>query len=591
MITQELIAEILQDRKLINRRTDFHEEIDEIREELEPHFDDEYPEKLLFEFRTSEEDWMKAERKKGWQNPTKPAVAKIENLLHKIRQADDFAIVFPSDSEADTGLTRQNSFKDYLTKNLPVVKNLEDWLFQVFQKAYLSDPNAIVYVGPDPEDVLIGDLGKVWPQIISSEYLVSFGPEGAIWELESEKINGKKAKRFFMVDETDAGYFYYFEQDVKGDSDPINFTFEVFPGIFNSVPVHQVGSVVYEIEDNKPIYESLLQPALSPWQIAMRRQDDNEIIWIKSAYPKEWEIANGSCKTCKGSGTTADGKSTCKTCDGKGHTVKESPFIKKVINITTPNALNPNAPTIPTPPIGIVERPIDILREFREEIDSQIMKGLKALNLENIGLVPLATSGESKIQDKKEVHTLLYQVAVWYATIYEWTAAQIYSQLYGGLINNGLLTEEQKAATLPKIVVPTEFDILTAQDLAESLAFAKKNNLGAQVVNGLIRSLTAKIHGEDSEPVKQAEAMAKLDPLPNMTIDEVVLAKEAGLISEVDALLKIRIESFVNQKVAETDGAWWRLPFIEKQASLYELAQKESDKIKATRINAIDLRA
>ncbi len=590
MITQELISRIVGDSKLIHRRTDFHEDIDEIREDLKPHFENEYPEKLLEGFRKAEKGWMKEERMAGWQSPTIPATSRIKNLLHKIRQADDFKIDFPSDSEVETGLTKANSFKDYLTVNLPVVKNLEDWIFGIFQEAYLADPNAVCFVGAEPRDYIEGrDISLAYPQIICSEDLVLVDPELIVWQIDKEEHSGKK--EFFAVSSTDAAYFWYWTKDYK-DEGGFPFTLEVYSNVFKSIPAKQVGSVIGEVEDNKPIFNSLVTPALPPWNIALRRQDDNEIIWVKYAYPKEWEIGNGNCKTCKGSGKTTNnkGESTCQTCGGQGYTKSDTPFNVTRINITQPNALNPSVATVPTPPMGTIERPIEILKEFRTEISEKILEGLKSLGLENLYVVPLATSGESKIQDKKEVHTLLYQVAVHYVSFYVWAAEQLYYQRYASMTNQGLLTEEQRLKTIPQATIPTEFDILTAADLSESLAFAKEKNLGPEVEKGLRRSLLVKLYGEDSPAVKEADIRYLLDPLPNVTLEELALLKETGLVSDLDALLKVRKDAFITQIITE-DPKWWEKPFAEKQKSLYDMAQAQLDKITQTRVNAIDLRA
>ncbi len=145
MLTQEYIIEVLRNPKKVNFQTDFHEEVREIYEQLEYHFDDDYPKKLLESTRPNEEGWMKMERERVWECPSRVPIKRVENLLSKIRQADDFRINW-LENEIETGIAQDNSFRDYCEYKLPVYKSLEDWLFQTFQRFYLSDPNALIWV-------------------------------------------------------------------------------------------------------------------------------------------------------------------------------------------------------------------------------------------------------------------------------------------------------------------------------------------------------------------------------------------------------------------------------------------------------------
>ena len=97
---EELIGILLS--KLLDReiREGRHEYIEYARakaEELEYHFENEYPEKLLRTQHPSEEPWMKEYRKRRWQAPTTTATGRVYTFLQKIQQADDFKIKFESD--------------------------------------------------------------------------------------------------------------------------------------------------------------------------------------------------------------------------------------------------------------------------------------------------------------------------------------------------------------------------------------------------------------------------------------------------------------------------------------------------------------
>ena len=578
MLTQEDLIAILSNPKKINFQTDYHEEVREIYEALENHFDDDYPRRLLESTRPNEEEWMKLERERVWECPSRVPIKRVENLLTKIRQADDFRINW-LENEIQTGIAQDNSFREYCEKKLPVYGSLEDWLFQTFQRYYLSDPNALIWVAPKVDDIREGfNLDKPFPQLIESEDIVELGESYAVWKIEEDKK--KRIKYFGACDETT---FYYVTYE-QGQTDKISIA--VYP-IFSSYPIHTVGSVVYEVEDYTVIYESIVQAAIPEWNQALRRADDNNILWIKQAYPKEWEYKSTACKTCKGSGRGKGSETTCKSCNGSGNDVVETPFQKIVISIPKTNALtNENQLTnIPTPPAGIIERDLATIKEFGVEIQLRLYNGMRALGLEYLFENPLAISGEAKIQDKKEVHTFLYQVAVHYVTVYSWVAKELYLQKYSVLPN--LLTDERINQNLPKITIPTDFDIYTAAEIADALAMARDKGFGPEISNGLERDLLIKQYGEGSMAVKKNEIRQRLNPLPNYKPDEIALLKESGMVSDVDAMLAVKIDYFTNLLAAQ-DDKWWEKDFLQKKADLEALAKAEAEKISQKQIGRVD---
>ncbi len=156
---EELIGILLSkllDRKIREGRHDYIEEAREKAEELEYHFENEYPEKLLHTQHPSEEPWMKEYRRRRWQAPTTTATGRVFTFLQKIQQADDFKITFESDFKK-TGIAERiglmdNTLKHYVEYELPKTGSLEKWLFNVFLKTYLKDSNAVVITVPDYDE-------------------------------------------------------------------------------------------------------------------------------------------------------------------------------------------------------------------------------------------------------------------------------------------------------------------------------------------------------------------------------------------------------------------------------------------------------
>ena len=591
MVTQEVVTAIMTDKKILMHESEYQEEIIERYKALKNHFSDDYPELFLESTRPNEDEWMKKYRRHVWECPTHPAISRVENLLHKIRQADDFRISF-EESEVETSIPKERAFKKYLTSDMPVVGNLEDWTFQLFQKTYLSDPNALVFVGPDVNELeYTEDFSRPYPQIICSKQILKVSDTYAFFEIGHYEDYHKEERTAIGIDKTSVWVIKWNAKDQVDEQ--IKYDLIIRPNVWKEYPIKKVGTIASEIEDKTVVWDSILTGALSSWNIALRRADDNEIIWIKYAYPKEWEISSGTCKTCRGFGYILGQNNTqseCKSCGGAGNISTETPFNKLVINATKANALNPDVPTIPVPPMGIVERPLDVIKEFRAEIEIQIERGFKALGLENLFQVPLSTSGESKIQDKKEVHTFLYQIAVVYTSMYEWVALQCHNQIYGPLSTSGVVNIEKAIKALPKVTIPTEFDILSASAISDSLALAKDKGFGPEIINGLERDLLVKQYGENSDAVRRQSILNILDPLPNLKPDEKALYKEAGLVSELDALISVKLPAYINRLVA-TDPKWWEKSYEEMAADVNAAAVAELANIQAANVGRLEFNA
>lgn len=581
----------MTDKKILMHESEYQEEIIERYKALKNHFSDDYPELFLESTRPNEDEWMKKYRRHVWECPTHPAISRVENLLHKIRQADDFRISF-EESEVETSIPKERAFKKYLTSDMPVVGNLEDWTFQLFQKTYLSDPNALVFVGPDVNELeYTEDFSRPYPQIICSKQILKVSDTYAFFEIGHYEDYHKEERTAIGIDKTSVWVIKWNAKDQVDEQ--IKYDLIIRPNVWKEYPIKKVGTIASEIEDKTVVWDSILTGALSSWNIALRRADDNEIIWIKYAYPKEWEISSGTCKTCRGFGYILGQNNTqseCKSCGGAGNISTETPFNKLVINATKANALNPDVPTIPVPPMGIVERPLDVIKEFRAEIEIQIERGFKALGLENLFQVPLSTSGESKIQDKKEVHTFLYQIAVVYTSMYEWVALQCHNQIYGPLSTSGVVNIEKAIKALPKVTIPTEFDILSASAISDSLALAKDKGFGPEIINGLERDLLVKQYGENSDAVRRQSILNILDPLPNLKPDEKALYKEAGLVSELDALISVKLPAYINRLVA-TDPKWWKKSYEEMAADVNAAAVAELANIQAANVGRLEFNA
>ena len=578
------------DRKVREGRHEYIECAREKAEELEYHFENEYPERLLHTQHPSEEPWMKEYRKKRWQAPTTTATGRVYTFLQKIQQADDFKITFESDFKK-TGIAERiglsdNTLKHYVTEELPKSGNLESWLFNVFLKTYLMDANAIVAVLPNYEDFVKSpqtvtqlDWSRPYPQIIESEDLIWEGEDYAIIKVEEYvDINRKKWDQFLAF--TLEGLILFRQINSYTYDQP----FQVFmlPYQFSYLPVVKVGSIIYEEEDGQLVYDSVLAPCLPAWNEVLFRTDDLNILWAMHALPQKWALKMSPCKTCNGTGQRTNRKDervSCNDCSGSGR-ASASPFGLMEINIDRVSAVNPTPLVPPVPPAGYIERPTDTVKLFQEDIMQKEFQGFEAIGLELLGQIPAAQSGIAKEYDRKELNTFCFSVTVHLATIYCKVCFHIMYQRYNALFASSLINSDKVQAALPQITVPTDYDVMTADMVAEQLTKAMAGKFNPLITAGIEQDYVEKLYGENSIQKTYLKLLSQLDPLPFKTTDEKTVLLSSNGCTQLDNILSANLAAFVMQKVEE-DASWYDKPFAIQRAEVYALAAEKLAQIQA----------
>jgi hypothetical protein len=587
-----VILDIVNDPEYRNGETDFLEEIREIAEQLAPHFDEDYPEELLRHNHPGEEEWAKAYRKHRWTAVSMMVTGRIKTTLSKIQQADDFRIKI-NDDPAMTGIIAENSFKKYLFEDQPKFKSLEAWAFQIFLDTYLKDANAVVVVLPDlskfcysgnPEDI---DWSRPYPQIYESEDIHYHTESGCIVRVKDYKGPGadgfiKKWDQFLAISKEGLVLCRAYREYVADEN-----AFKAFPVEyqFEKLPVFVAGNVLYELEQGQPVYESVLQPCVPALNEMIYRHSEIIVNWALHGNPQRWQVVGKRCKTCNGTGKIEDRKTstiaTCRTCNGSGCGESEgSPFKVIEVNIQQPNALNPNVANVPVPPAGYVERDTKALEAQQKDIDEQAYKALAAVGLELLAQVPAAQSGIAKQYDRKEINTFFFKVAVQIETIMIQVAEAEFYQRYNALGIYPLLTPERKMEAMPKITIPSDFDILTIEIVGEQLKKAKDGKFSPVITYGLESDYVQKLYGEDSYQLYILKMLNIHDPLPFLTVNEKTVLKESGGCTEEDYILSNYLPSFIAE-MTYSDPNWKKKPMEEQRADLVQMAKDKQQQVRS----------
>lgn len=576
-------------------KLEYIKEIREKAEVLDYHFENEYPEKLLETNHPSEEAWMRDYRAKRWQGPTLAATGRIYNFLQKIQQADDFKILFESDFK-ETGIAEElqgspNTLEAYVTTEMPKIKNLETWLFNIFLKEYLKDANSIVAILPDmdqliqfPEMVTTLDWLNPYPHTFESEEIIYKNEKFVIVKVNDWRDSTSKTWSQYLAITIEGVILLRQVADWTSASPirPYPIPFE-----FQYLPVITTGNIIYEEEEGNIIYDSILQPCIPAWNEVLFRTDDLNILFAIHALPQKWALKLSPCKTCNGSGNTFNAKResvSCSTCKGTGRATA-TPFGLLEINIDRASPVNQNPQIPPIPPAGYIERPIDSVQLFLDNILTKEFQGFKAIGLEILGQVSANQSGISKEYDRKELNTFCFAVCVHLAEVYRLSCYHILFQRYNALFASNLITDENVKKALPQITVPTDFDVLTAAMIGVMLSEAKKNQFSPVIVSGIERDYIEKLYGENSVQAVYVKILNQLDPLPFLTVDEKTVLKESQGCSLEDFVLSNNLPAFISQMM-QINPKWAELPIEVKRANVEALA---AEKVKQINKNLVPI--
>ena len=590
------IIKLLSKDKIREGQSEYIHDIREIADELEPHFDEDYPKKLLRVQHPGEQDWMKIYRKERWQPKTRTATGRVYTTLQKIQQADDFKIIFKNDF-ADIGISESNPKglpSKYCLENLPKFGSIETWTFSLGLSKYLENPNSVVFVGPDleswiedptPGNEQFINWEKPYPQVFEEDHIVYKADGGIIFKLDQyENKDGDKVQRKydqFLAVSMEGLVLVRQIRPYNGNEDVFD-TF-IAPYAFLQYPIYSVGSVICEIEDGQIVYDSILTPCLPAWNDALFTNDDLLVNKALHSNPIFWRYKNSPCKTCNGSGLLSgkdNTQRTCGSCNGNGLGSEGSPFATIEINLQKKNATNPDVQYPTGPPAGYIQLDIAALNAQKKDIDDDIYRGFQAIGIELLANVPASQSGIAKQYDRKELNTFFFQVAVHLGYLIEEISFAIFLQRYRTEIESRLLTLDQIEANKPKVVIPSDYDVLTTSVLSTNLSDAIRNQFDPIITMGLTAQYTEKVFGENSYQLKVLKIKTALDPLQFMTTEEKLILKDSMGCTELDYITSAYLNAFVTELI-EADMDWINKPRPEQRADVKAMAIAKQKEIKA----------
>lgn len=561
----------------------YYAESVEIESELCPHSEGVYPVDLIDTARPNEPTVYKDYRKKVYEPISKTYYDKVLNLLGKIQMADDFSVKWP---EPKSRFPEGDTPKDYLQEKYPDFRSIENWFFSVGLNALLDDPNSIIAVYPDSQVKADNEYPNPICHIYNSVSILDFkNKEYCVIKLDEipdtdldlvSGLNLTSNKSVLIVFDKNT-----VEKWVKIESQgrEVYTPYFVYEHNTNILPCFKIGGRIREYKYGEKLYESFIQSCVPHWNESIRRYSDHQVNMALHLHPDRWEIADAECKVCRGQGTInrvvkgATISEGCGTCGGAGKVSVKTPFGVKMIRPDIKTGASDKM-SIPTPPMGYAERPVETIDYLNKEWKSCIQQGLSALNMEFLMYEPAVNSGIAKTLDRGELNSFIYAVASHIVeNIIQPIVYIILKQRYP------LISDEEIKDMCPNIKVPVKYDIVLSNFLLEATKYAKDSGVPGNVLDQMYIEYAAKEFGKDSVAYLNVINNMALDPLPHMTADEKMTTLMNKGCTEEQYIISSQLDSFIIRAFSE-DPAFGDLTLKDKRAKMSEYAKEVSDKTK-----------
>jgi hypothetical protein len=541
---REFISEVI---KKDGKRHRYYPQSVEHHEDMQIHVEGTDPAKILNTNRPNEPEEVKEYRKDSYRPRTKSKCDKVISVISRIFNPRLFSVEFKE--------AKAEELKSYLTKEYPFYRSLMNFIKQTFIRKAFGDPNGLLVVMPKDFEIEGDKRYEPIPYIYHAERLLQFHTDE--WYIvdvtEYEKNKPKDPNKLLLIDKEAITTI-----SLKGDK----LIIEEVKHDFGKVPAFRMGG---DVRENEPpyLYESFISGVLSHWDKAVQWSSDLDAMVILHMYLEKWEMET-TCPLCSGRGkdrqhiadtdpndlhnyTVTD----CNRCGGAG-VISASPFEVKTINMDSLPTENNN---MPIPPMGYIDRPVEIVDKVESLRDKEMAAGLSAINMDIVDKVGENQSGIAKVIDRTDLDGFLMKIA---DHVFDYVIPKIIEftidWMYG--INNADTAREKY---MPVIQKPVRFDVLSVNYLLEELTGAKEAGVDPSVISGLQKDVTAKMFaGEEKDKLI---AVIELDPFPGMSTDDILAAKASGVISREDYYKKVYMTQLVNEAI-EADET-----FLEKSAT------------------------
>lgn len=555
-----------------------YEETRQMARRLTIHADGGYPAPLIDERRPSESEEIKTYRRKIYKSITQNPISKVINSLAKIRRSQDWTIQYDKDNIPKT-IREDSTLEKYCEYDYPVYSSVTNWVFSELLKRYLLDANAIVAVLPDSVNIPANEFLQPVARIFSSEQVYDYVEGEYCFLLSDETVRYYSAagRNFY----NDGKVFYLitpetvtrFSQTARTSEFGEEWSYRHGLGY---LPITRVGGVFLKSKSNDVIYESRIAGMAPHLDEAVREYSDLQAEVVQHIHSEKYAYTNTECSHCRGAGYVQEpdpedpsrpSRKECPVCKGSGMVQAVSPY-----GIHLVNAAKAGEVQVPTPPIGYIQKQVEIVRIQDERVRQHITDALSAINMEYLSQTPLNQSGTAKEVDRDELNNFVNSVAEDLVAVMDKIYGFINDYRYSVLVpDDGI-----RKAMLPRINVPERFDILSSDYLMQEIASARAAGANPVLIHTMEVEFAKKKFATNPEVGDKIQAVFELDPLPNKTEDEKMTLLANGGITGKDYIISCNVVPFITRAV-EADRDFYKKPLAEKRKILEGFAEEVAE--------------
>ena len=539
-----------------------------LAEEMGVHIEGFKPAKLLNKKRPHEQEDVKEYRLSIWEAVTKSESEKVLNTINRIFNPKFLSVSYP---ETPSIIPEEESLANYFANDYGIYRSLWNFVRETLLKMTLSDANAACLVMPENLQVEDTEFYKPMPYIYRSENLIHFKDDVhfTFWFPDEKKNQVWDGKGYMLLVDTER----IMKIRVESEEDrKVIYDFEHGLGV---CPCFRLGGRV-EGDKNPYYYTSFVYGIAPHWNKAISLISDMDGSIVNHLYPERWEWQT-ECDKCDNGQVErirdSDGqtiKTECVNCKGTGYISNRSPYGALTIKAS---ALNPDSP-IPTPPADYITKDIEPIRELDKQIDTQIMKGYSAINMDIIHKVGENQSGIAKVIDRQDLESFLMRIAnhvldYQLQNIIEYTALYRYSELM-----QNQLTELSEWIEGISVNRPIEYNVLTLDMLINELKEAGNSNTSSNYYRQIERDMiNIKFSNNEKERLKNL-AIVNLKPFPNKSIDQLMAANSMGAIKQRDIIRNENIDDLVEMAIQE-NKEFITLPYEKQLAAVNAIIDRD----------------
>lgn len=551
----------------------------ELAESLRVHAEGRTPARLINIRRPSEPVEIQEYRKSIYVPVTKAVINKVIHSLEKIRRAQDWCIKYDA-TTAVASVAEEETLQKYCEEKYPVYSSVTNWAFSELLRQSLIDANGIVAViiekenRPGKNSEYPRPVAKFFESsqivdYVEDEYVVIKSKDVSVYYTRQGK--GQRELTYgaiyYIITENE---FVKYEQISKNKFEAK----DIYQHNIGKLPAWKVGGLFLRRVNNDTIFESRIAAMVPGLDEAAREYSDLQAEIVNHIHSEKYAYTTEECPDCKGTGKIIkDGKQvTCEHCQGAGKVLHTSPYGMHLIN---PGNVGENA--VPTPPIGYIQKDTNIAELQSKRVRDHQYDALAAINMEFLAEAPLSQSGTAKEVDKDELNNFVNSIAEDIVRNLDNVYYFINEYRYRKIVADA----KKREAMLPKINVPTKFDIVSTTVAMEMLKSAKEANTNPEILREMEIDFAKKQFNVEPEIAQRVETTFTLDPLFGIAEENKMTMLQNGGIKKTDYIISCNIHQFVRRAIFE-DPNFCVLEYNKQMEKLEEYAEEVSAEAEAS---------